>query len=308
MSIVVPAAMAAWPDKPIKVLVPTPAGGAFDLVARILAQQLSTDLGKPVVVENKPGGAGNIAVNALLAAPPDGQTILINTTNVITEIPHVMQVSFDPLKDLKPVAAVAKSVTVLIGSPNLPARDFPGLVKYIKAHPGTMSYASYSAGTISHYAGEIMNQKAGLDLQHVPFAGSPQALPQIIGGQIPLMYNGIVNSLPMIRTGKVRAYAVAAKQRSPQLPQVPTFAELGYPDMDFGNWGGVFVSAKMSGELTQRIHDAVYKAASDPNVQAKIRDLGFDTMPPQTVQELGQAIRTEYYRNADIVKTYHIHQ
>ena len=305
LAMAVPAAM-AWTNKPVRVLVPAPAGGTMDVMARMLAEQITADLGQPVVVDNKPGAGGGIAINTLLAAPPDGQTILISTTNVITEIPHVMKVSFDPLKDLKPVAAVARTSLVLVGSTKLPAKDLPGLIRYVKAHPGELSFASYSTGTAAHYAGLIMNQKAGMDLQHVPFAGSPPALTQVMGGQIAVMYDGMVTSLPMIKGGKLQAYALAAKQRSALLPQVPTFAELGYPEIDFGNWIGVFVSSQVPAETAQKIQAAVYKAASVKRVQDRITELGFEPMPAQSPSQLAQGLRAEYERNAGIVKTYNI--
>ncbi len=216
-----PVAM-AWTSKPVRMLVPAPAGGTMDVIARVLAEQLSADLGQPVVVDNKPGASGGIAINTLLAAPPDGQTILVTLTNVFTEVPHVMKVSFDPVKDVRPVAAVSKVTMVLVGSTGLPARDLPSLIRYVKANPGKLSFASPSAGTVGHYAGMIMNQKAGMDLQHVPFPGSPPGLTQVMGGQITVMYDNMVTSLPLIKAGKLRPYALAAKQRSPLLPQVPT--------------------------------------------------------------------------------------
>ncbi len=305
LTLATPMAM-AWTNKPVRVLIPAPAGGTMDVLARVLSEQLTAELGQPVVVDNKPGAGGAIAINTMLAAPPDGQTILVSTTNVLTEIPHVMKVSFDPMKDVKPVAAVARSTLLLVGSTNLPAKDLPALVGYVKAHAGQLSFASYSAGTVAQYAGLIMNEKAGMDLQHVPFAGSPPALTQVMGGQIAVMYDGMVTSLPMIKAGKLRAYAVAAKQRSPMLPQVPTFAEMGYPDIDFNNWAGVFVSAQVPADVVQKIQAAVYKAASTPKVQERIIGLGFETVPAQSPAQLGQALRTEFDRNAGIVKAYHI--
>jgi len=305
LALAMPVAM-AWTNKPVRVLIPAPAGGTMDVLARVLSEQLTADLGQPVVVDNKPGAGGAIAINTMLAAPPDGQTILVSTTNVLTEIPHVMKVSFDPMKDVKPVAAVARSTLLLVGSTKLPAKNLSDLITYVKAHPGQLSFASYSAGTVAHYAGMIMNQKAGMDLQHVPFAGSPPALTQVMGGQVTVMYDGMVTSLPMIQSGKLRAYALAAKQRSPLLPQVPTFAELGYPEIDFSNWAGVFVSGQVPAEVVQKIQAAINKAASTPKVQERIVGLGFDTVPPQSPAQLGESLRTEYERNAGIVKTYHI--
>ncbi|MGY2492881.1 Bug family tripartite tricarboxylate transporter substrate binding protein [Cupriavidus sp. CP313] len=305
MALAMPTAM-AWTNKTVRVLVPAPAGGTMDALARVLADQLTADLGHPVVVDNKPGAGGAIAINTLLAAPSDGQTIMVTVTNVFTEIPHVMKVSFDPVKDIRPVAAVGKVTMVLVGSTSLPAMDLASLISHVKANPGKLSFASPSAGTVGHYAGMIMNQKSGMDLQHVPFPGSPPALTQVMGGQVTVMYDGMVTSLPMIKAGKLRAYALAARQRSPLLPQVPTFVELGYPDIDFSNLGGVFVSAKVPPDVLQKIHAAVYKAASKPNVQERIAALGLEAVPAQPLSELSQSLRTEYDRNARIVKAYHI--
>ena len=170
LTLAVPAAM-AWTDKPIRMIVPAPAGGTMDVVARIVADQLSVETGQPVVVENRAGAGGAIAVQAMIAAPADGSTIMMTASNILTEIPHVMKTAFDPLKDVKPVTAIARASMVLIGAPNVPAKDVKGVVAWVKANPGKVSFASYSTGTSSHYAGMILNQKAGLDMQHVPFAG-----------------------------------------------------------------------------------------------------------------------------------------
>ncbi|WER47074.1 tripartite tricarboxylate transporter substrate binding protein [Cupriavidus sp. WKF15] len=305
MALAMPAAM-AWTNKPVRMLVPAPAGGTMDVMARLLADQLSADLGQPVIVDNKPGAGGGIAINTLLAAPADGQTIMVTATNVLTEVPHVMKASYDTMKDIRPVAAVARSRMVLVGAPTLPAKDLPSLVSYVKANPGKLSFASYSAGTASHYAGMIMNQKAGMDLQHVPFAGSGPALAQVMGGQIAVMYDGMVTSLPMIKAGKVQAYAVASRNRSPLLPQVPTFAELGYADMDFSNWIGVITSAQVPVELAQKIQSAAYKAAATPKVHDRMEALGYEPMAAQTLPQLSQSLRAEYERNGQIVKAFDI--
>ena len=305
LALAMPAAM-AWTNKPVRVLVPAPAGGTMDVMARMLSEQLTADLGQPVIVDNKPGAGGAIAVGAMLAAPPDGQTILVSATNVFAEIPHVMKVPYDPMKDVKPVAAVAKSTLLLVAAPSLPAKDLPALISYVKAHPGTLSFATYGPGTASQYAGMIMNQKAGMDLQNVPFPGSPPALTQVMGGQIAVMYDGMVTSLPYLKAGKLRAYAVAAKQRLPMLPQVPTFAEQGYPDVDFSNWTGVFVSSRLPADLTEKIHAAVYKAASKAGVKERISALGFEPLEPQGLPQLSHDLHADFDRNAGIVKTFKI--
>lgn len=296
----------AWTDKPVKMIVPAPAGGTMDVVARILADQLSADIGQPVVVDNKPGAGGAIAVQAMMAAPADGQTIMVTASNILTEIPHVMKTSFDPLKDVKPVATVARAGMVLVAGPSVQAPDRKGLIGFVKANPGKLSFASYSAGTSSHYAGMIFNQKAGLDLQHVPFAGSPPALTQVMGGQIAVMFDGIVTSMPQIKGGKLKAIAVASKTRSAHLPDVPTMAELGYPDIDFSNWLGTAVASGVPSAIVDKINAATIKAASAPKVHDRLIAAGFEPNTSLTSAQLVASVKSDFDRNATIVKAFNI--
>jgi tripartite-type tricarboxylate transporter receptor subunit TctC len=296
----------AWTNKPVKMLVPAPAGGTMDIVARILADQLSADIGQPVIVDNKPGAGGAIAIQAMMSAPQDGQTIMVTASNVLTEIPHVMKTNFDPLKDVKPVATVASASMVLVGAPGLPAKNVKELIAYAKSKPGTLSFASYSAGTSSHYAGMILNQKAGLDLQHVPFPGSPPALAQVMGGQIPIMFDGMATSLPQVKGGKLQIYGVASKTRSSHLPQVPTLTEEGLSDIEFGNWVGVVVSAGVANDVTDKINAAVLKAADSPKVKTRLVGAGFEPNVGLSAAELQQSVRSEFERNAVIVKNFKI--
>jgi tripartite-type tricarboxylate transporter receptor subunit TctC len=296
----------AWTSKPVKMLVPAPAGGTMDIVARILADQLSADMGQPVIVENKPGAGGAIAVQAMMSAPQDGQSIMVTASNVLTEIPHVMKTSFDPLKDIKPVATVASATMVLVGAPNLPAKNVKELIAYAKSKPGTLSFASYSAGTSSHYAGMILNKNAGLDLQHIPFPGSPPALAQVMGGQIPIMFDGMATSLPQVKAGKLQIYGVASKVRSTHLPQVPTLAEEGLTDIEFGNWIGVVVSSGVANDITDKINAAVLKAADAPKVKTRLVGAGFEPNIALSASQLQQSVRMEFERNALIVNNFKI--
>ncbi len=296
----------AWTDKPVKMLVPAPAGGTMDVVARVIAQQLSADIGQPVVVDNRPGAGGAIAVQALLQAPADGQTIMVTADNILTEIPHVMKMPYDPLRDIKPIATIARAGMVLVGAPNLPADNTKALVAYVKANPGKVSFASYSAGTTSHYAGMILNQKEGLDMQHVPFAGSPPALQQVMGGQIQVMFDGIVTSMPQIKAGKLKAYGVAGKTRSAHLSDVPTLTELGYPELNFGNWVGVIAATALPVDITAKINAAVIKAADAPAIKGRLNAAGFEPNTALTSAELSQGLKADFERNAALVKRFDI--
>jgi tripartite-type tricarboxylate transporter receptor subunit TctC len=301
-----PASAGAYTDKPVKMIVPAPPGGTIDVMARIVGDQLARDIGQPVVVENKPGAGGSIAAKYLLSQPADGQTLMVTASNVLTEVPHVLQGGFDPLKDVRPLALMARSSMLFIAAPQFPARDAKEAIAYVKAHPGQVSFASYSAGTASQYAGVILNKAAGLDMQHVPYPGSAPALAQVMGGQIPLMFDGAVTSKAPIAAGKVRLLAVAAKARLPDFPGVPTLAELGYPELDFSNWVGVIASSRMPAPLAEKIHAALQKVAANAAVRERLVGVGFEPMQERSLAQAQSELREEYERNAGIVKTFHI--
>ena len=278
----------------------------MDVVARVVAEQLSADIGQAVIIENKPGAGGGIGVQALNAAPADGNTIMMTASNVLTEIPHVLKSGFDPLKDVKPVTAIARSTLVLIGAPTVPAKDTKALIAWVKANPGKTSFASYSAGSVSHYAGMILNQKANLDMQHVPFAGSPPALQQVMGGQIPIMFDGMATTKPLAASNKVQVYGVAAKVRSPHMPNVPTMTEQGFPEMDYSNWIGIIVSAGVPTAMLEKINEAVTKAAGANKVRDRLVAAGFDIEPLTPPAQLAISVKNEFDRNAAIVKQFNI--
>ncbi len=296
----------AWTDKPVKLIVPAPPGGTMDVLARVLAEQLSAEIGQPVVVDNRPGAGGGIGVQAMMAVPADGQTLMVTASNVLTEVPHVLKAGFDPLKDVRPVTSVARASLVFVGGPAASGNSLQEFVSGARANAGKLSVASYSIGTASHYAAMILNQKAGLDLVHVPFPGSPPALAQLMGSQIPVMFDGMATSLPQLRGGKLKAYAVASRARSEFLPQVPTFAELGYPDIDFSNWIGVVVVGGVGNDQVDKINAAIQKAAAAPKLRERLTGAGFEMTPGGTPAQLAQAVRAEHERNAGIVKTFNI--
>ena len=296
----------AWTDKPVRIVVPAPAGGVMDVMARVLGEQLAKDIGQPVVVDNKPGAGGGIGIQAMLNAPADGNTLMITATNVLTEVPHVLKTPFDPMKDVRPIYAVARVRNLLVSSTSVPATDFAGLVAYLKAAPGKYSYASHSAGTNSHYAGVYLNAGSGLDLQHVPFAGAPPALAQVMGGQVTVIFDNVITSPPLVAAGKLRAYGVGGSTRHPNLPQVPTFVELGRPELDYAIWFGVVASGKLSDAQADHMNRAIQKAAEAPSVRDKLVQLGFEILPPQGTVALTQSLRAEFDRNALTVKKFNV--
>jgi tripartite-type tricarboxylate transporter receptor subunit TctC len=278
----------------------------MDVMARVLGEQLAKDIGQTVVVDNKPGAGGGIGMQTMLNSPADGNTLMVTASNVLTEIPHVMKTSFDPMKDVRPAYAVARVRNLLVSSTAVPAQDFASLVAYLKTGVGKHSYASHSAGTSSHYAGLIFSQDYALDLQHVPFAGAPPALTQVMGGQITMLFDNVITSPPLIASGKLRAYGIGGSTRHPSLPNVPTFIELGRPELDYTNWFGVVASAKVPADQVEKIARAIQKAAEAPHVRDRLVGLGFEILPPQAPAALAQSVRAEFDRNAGTVRKFAI--
>ena len=288
----VPAALAqAWPTKPVRIVIGAPPGGTADIVARLLAEGLQKESGQPVIVEAKPGAAGMIAMQDFLAQPADGYTLLVSVNALVTEIPHVIKVRFDPFKDVKPLADLARSGLVFVGNAALPAKNVPELVAYAKANPGKLSYALYSMGTISHTMGLELNKAAGIDLNHVPYKGSPPALQDVMGGHVALMFDGPATSIPMIKGGRIKAFAVSGPKRNPALPDVPTFAEQGYPMLNEVAWMGLWIKPGVPDEVQNKIRLATLKVMSQPAVQARLADMGSEAGSGATPDELAKSLR-----------------
>ena len=288
----VPAALAqAWPTKPVRIVIGAPPGGTADIVARLLAEGLQKESGQPVIVEAKPGAAGMIAMQDFLAQPADGYTLLVSVNALVTEIPHVIKLRFDPFKDVKPLADLARSGLVFVGNAALPAKNVPELVAYAKANPGKLSYASYSMGTISHTMGLELNKAAGIDLNHVPYKGSPPALQDVMGGHVALMFDGPATSIPMIKGGRIKAFAVSGPKRNPALPDVPTFAEQGYPMLNEVAWMGLWIKPGVPDEVQNKIRLATLKVMSQPAVQARLADMGSEAGSGATPDELAKSLR-----------------
>jgi tripartite-type tricarboxylate transporter receptor subunit TctC len=296
----------AFGERPMRLIVPAPAGGTMDIVARVLGQQMSIDIGRPVIVENRPGAGGSIGLQAMLQAAPDGNTIVLAASNVLAETPQVMKMPFNPLKDVVPIASVARSGVVLVTAASYPARDFQGLIAQLKTRKGKSSFASYSPGTVSQYAGLILSDRAGLDMQHVGYPGSPPALQDLLGGQVDIMFDGMVTSMPLVKGGKLRPYAFTGKSRSRYLPDVPTTTELGYPELQFRGWLGFIGSSKLPADVLAKLHAIVEKAAQAPAVQQKLIDVGLEPELSVDTPALLSETKALSERNAAIVKKFNI--
>lgn len=289
----------------IRVIVGVPPGSSTDVVARVLGESLSKILARPVIVENKAGGAGSIATTAFLAAPHDGQTWLMAVNGFFSEAPHSVKLSFDPLKDAKPLVEIGGGGLVLVGDPKLPATDMRELVAWARANKGKATFASYSAGSLSHVLGLLLNKAEGLDMLHVPYRGSPPALQEVMAGLVNVMFDGPPSSLPLIRSGKLRAFAVTSPQRMAVLPDVPTLAELGYKDMTRSAWVGVWTTPDVPAEAQQRMRAALLQAMEQPAVQQRLGDFGFtiNTKAPATPEQLARQLAADYASIGETLKS-----
>jgi tripartite-type tricarboxylate transporter receptor subunit TctC len=297
------ATSAAWPTKAVRIIVAGPPGGSADIVARLLADNLGKQISQPVIVEPKPGAAGGIAVNELSQAPRDGHTLLVGVNSLVSEIPHIVKLRLDMNKELRPVAELARSGLVMVGSPTLPAKNLAEVLAYAKANPGTVNYASYSPGTMSHVLGLLLNQAAGVNMTHVGYKGSTPALTDVMGGHVPLMFDGIPTSLPLVRSGKIKAFAVSSPTRSALLPDVPTFHELGYPQLDAIGWMGLWLNPEVPAAAQAKIREATLKAMSSTAARERLQEVGFEAGQSRSVDDIVKGLKTDYDRVGAVLKS-----
>jgi tripartite-type tricarboxylate transporter receptor subunit TctC len=242
----------------------------------------------------------------MLKSDPDGNTIALGPSNMLVEAPQVMKVPYDPLKDIVTIARVAYTSYALVSAADYPAKDFQGLVAHLQQRKGKSSFASYGTGTVSQYSGLIFSSQAGLDMQHVAYTGSPQALQDVIGGQVDIMFDGMVTSLPLIKSGRLRPYAVAGKKRYRDLPEVPTMTELGYPEIQFQGQVCFYGSSKLPPDVLAKLQAVISKAAAVPAVQQKLSDVGLEPDVNTDAAALLAENRQTSQRNAAIVKKFDI--
>ena len=294
-------AQEAWPSKPIRFVVPYLAGGTTDLVARTTGDYVSKKLGQPVVVENRPGAGGNIGMEAVAKAAPDGYTIGFGAISTNALNPHIYKkMAFDPRKDFTGVSLLGYSTIVLEVAPSVPARNVAEFIAYAKTKPG-LTYGTAGAGTSMHLAGAMFGQMTGTELTHVPYKGSAPGINDLLGGHLPVMFDNLPASLPHIQAGKLRALAVAGKARSPSLPDVPTLAEAGLKGYGVDPWFGVFGPAGMNPKVTERLSEAFREALADPAVKDKLVKAGF-TPEGSTGAALDQLAHGEYERLGKVAR------
>ncbi|CAM4259710.1 Bug family tripartite tricarboxylate transporter substrate binding protein [Bordetella muralis] len=294
-------AQAAYPDKPVHIVVGFSAGGTTDVIARIMAKELTQTLGQSFVVENKPGAGSNIATDYVKRADPDGYTLLfVAVTSAINQTLY-RNVSFDLTKDFVPVALGAKVPNILVLNPKVPVKSVQELVDYAKANPGKLAFASSGSGTSIHMAGELFKMRTGIDVLHVPYKGSAPAVTDLIGGQVQFMFDNMPSSWPHVKGGKLKALAVTTAKRSPSAPDLPTMQELGFDKFDVSSWFGLIAPAGTPPEVIEKLNAAIVKAQDNPEVQKAFEGLGA-VGEKTTPDQFGAFIKSEVESWAPVVK------
>jgi tripartite-type tricarboxylate transporter receptor subunit TctC len=294
-------AAAAWPARAIKFVVPFPAGGATDTIARVYADKLSEALKQPVVIDNKPGAGTGIAAEFVATAEPDGYTIALAPAAQLAILPHInSNIRFDPFKSFAPVSLLASVPYVIAASPNTPIANVKELIAAAKKDPGKLTYSSCGPGTMCHLSGEMFKSQTGTDLLHVPFKGSAPAVNALIGDQVNLAFDTLTVLAPQIRDGKVKGLAIGSRERSPLLPNVPTAAEAGLPDYAVESWFGLVVPAATPADIVQRLNAEVVRIGNLPDVRERLEAQGL-TVTTTTPEAFTQLIHADNARWGKVV-------
>ena len=292
----------AWPSKPIRLIVPFAPGGVTDTSGRVIADFLGRRLGQQVVVDNKPGASGNIGTSMAATAVPDGYTLVLAFDGTMVINPHVFaKVPFDTLKDFAPIGKIGDAVLILVAHPGVAAKNVQELVALSKAQAGGLSYGTSGIGGTPHIAGELLRQRTGAVLEHVPYKGGGQAISDALGGNIPLVYTAIAGAHGHVKSGKLKAIAVSSAQRSPALPDVPTFVESGVPDFVVNSWVGVLAPARTPAAVVARLNAELNAVLADPAAREKLATLGIEPAPG-TPDQFAEEMRRDLARYAPVVK------
>jgi tripartite-type tricarboxylate transporter receptor subunit TctC len=296
-------AQGAFPNKPIRIIVPFPAGGSTDAMARNLGAELTKQMGQPVVVENRPGVNGNLGSDHVAKSAPDGYTLLLSGVGS-NAINHGLYANmpYDSNKDFAHITLLAEGPNVLIVHPSFAAKNLGELIAMAKAQPGKLVYASNGNGSSGRMAMEMLRQATGIDMLHVPYKGGGPSMIDLIGGQVPMLFTNQDHALPQVQAGKVRAIAVASLKRNPAYPDVPTVAEQGLPGFAAVSWFGLSAPAKTPPEIVRRLHEETVKALAQPEFRSKLEQVGF-VVVGNTPAEFSAFVASEVEKWGKVVKT-----
>jgi tripartite-type tricarboxylate transporter receptor subunit TctC len=291
----------AWPTKPVRVIASVPAGGTPDVIARMVTPGLSSIFGQQFVVDNRGGAGGLIAAELVARAAPDGYTLFFSSSGALTILPHMQKVPYNVQRDFMPVSLVCIGPFLLITHPSLPVKSVKELIALAQAQPGKFNYASAGNGVPNHLAMELFKNMAGVNITHVPYKGAPQAVTDLIGGNMHMMLNSIPPVMPHIKAGRLRLLGLSSAKRSPQLPDVPTLSEAGVPGYEFITWFGMIAPAGTPKEIVTRLHGALVKVVHAPDAKAQFERLGYDAVV-STPDEYAAYLRAEYEKYGKIIK------
>jgi tripartite-type tricarboxylate transporter receptor subunit TctC len=293
---------AAYPTRPVKVVIPFPPGGPLDAVGRAVAQKLTEAWGQSVVVDNRPGAGGNIGADLVAKSPPDGYTVVMGALSTHAVNPSLYPtMPYDAVKDFAPITLVAITPNVLVVNPTLPVHSVKELIAYAKANPGKLSFGSGSNGSAGHLAGELFKVDGGVDMTHIPYRGGAPAMQALLAGDTQLMFDNLANSMPQVKAGKLRALAVTTAQRSRLVPELPTMIESGMPGFDISTWFGLLAPTGTPPEIIAKWNAEVTRILSSPDMRERLAAQGAEAAPT-TPQQFAQFIAAELPKYARIVK------
>ena len=297
-----PALAQQYPTRPVRFVVPFAPGGSVDTLARTIGPRIADALGQQVVVDNRPGGNGNIGMEIVAQSRPDGHTILVGYIANLAIFPSLSaKLPFDPVKDYAPVTQLASSPNVLTAHTSVAAKNLKELIALAKAKPGQISFASTGVASVGHLTGELLNSLAGVKMTHVPYKGGGQAIIDLVGGHVQVMFSGFSAAMPHIKSGKIKALAVTGAHRSPALSEVPTIAEQGFPGVEATAWYGVLTPAGTPQPIVTRLHDEIVRILKVPDVVQRLDGLGFEIVGSRPA-EFGAYIKSEIGKWAKVVK------
>lgn len=299
----------SWPNRPVRVVVPFPASGATDLVARTITQRVSQELGQQFIVDNKPGAGGTIGAGEAAKAAPDGYTVLFTTSSTHSISPHLMsKVSYNPVKDFTPVAHLADAASILLVTPSLPVKTVGELISYAKQKPAQLNYASSGNGTIVHLNAAAFAAQAGVELTHVPYKGTSHSITDLAAGQVHMLFDSIPTGIPHVQSGRLKALAVTGDKRSPLAPDVPTVSEAGLPGFTSVTWFGVYLPAGAPPALVNRVNKAFTNAVKATEVQDSLRKNGLDVIQNSTPAQFDAMVKADSARWGKLIKQLNITQ
>jgi len=291
-----------YPSKPIRLVVPFTPGGVTDTSGRLIAEQLSKRLGQQVIVENKPGASGNIGTQQVAAAEGDGYTLLLGFDGTLVINPHVFsKIGFDTLKDFAPIGKIGDAVLILVANPSFPAKNLKDLIILSKTQAGGLSYGTSGIGGTPHIAGELLRQRTGANLVHVPYKGGGQALIDVIGGNIPLVYTAIASAMPHVKSGKLLPIAVSSTKRASSMPDVATFIENGVADFEASSWVALLAPAKTPRAIVSRLNTELNAILNDPEVRERLNGMGI-AAAPGTPERFGNELSKDLAKYGAVVK------